>query len=232
MKTALFNLLALLALLASGHGQLSLGSLDIPPTGSLEASPRLVRAGTFPNLDWEINHPEVIDVVTIPPTNEIIPKSDLTMKVRVLGSAVSDSRRYYDTQLWYKINGGWNWSFLFQGQHLEVDPGEVVLSRVVEENDVIQFGGRYYNRYWQTFFYSGTDTPNVLALKNGEAVPETHAPSYYQSTVESFLAPYLDENRRISIGPRDVILLFELTHTDTTHWGFDMQDLVVLVTFE
>ncbi|MEM9081322.1 MAG: hypothetical protein AAGC74_11595, partial [Verrucomicrobiota bacterium] len=208
-------------------------SLDVPPTGSLEASPRLVRAGTFPNLNWEINHPEVIDVVEIPPTNEIIPKQDLTMKVRVLGSAVSDGRNYYDTQLWYKVNGGWNWGFLFQGKHLEVDPGVVVLERSVDEGDTIQFGGRYLNRYWwHTFFYSGSNTPNLLALKNGEEVPETHAPSYHQATVESFLSPYLDEERRISIGPRDVILLFELTHTDTTHWGFDMQDLVVLVTFE
>jgi hypothetical protein len=38
--------------------------------------------------------------------------------------------------------------------------------------------------------------------------------------------------KTVKIGDRDLILLMELGQTNTTASGFDLQDLVVLVTFE
>ncbi|MEZ5434456.1 MAG: hypothetical protein R3F31_25480 [Verrucomicrobiales bacterium] len=62
--------------------------------------------------------------------------------------------------------------------------------------------------------------------------PPTTTPLYQQPTLESFLRPYLDDNGNIKIGPMDVIYLMELTHTDRNNGGFDLQDLVILVTFQ
>lgn len=53
-------------------------------------------------------------------------------------------------------------------------------------------------------------------------------------TLEDFIRPYLDGNGRVEIGPMDVIVFMELTHTDSqmSDPGYDMQDLVLLVTFK
>lgn len=58
-------------------------------------------------------------------------------------------------------------------------------------------------------------------------MPEYNAPS-----LESFLRPYLDAGGRVNIGPMDVIVFMELTHTDQADGGYDLQDMVLLVTFK
>jgi hypothetical protein len=54
---------------------------------------------------------------------------------------------------------------------------------------------------------------------------------HYAPTIESFIRPYLSEDGKIKIGPRDVLYLMELTHTNPNHSGFDLQDMALLVTF-
>ena len=49
--------------------------------------------------------------------------------------------------------------------------------------------------------------------------------------MEKFLKPYLDASKKVRIGPMDVIIFMELTHTSTADVGYDEQDLVLLVTF-
>ena len=50
-------------------------------------------------------------------------------------------------------------------------------------------------------------------------------------SLESFIKPYLDANGKVKIGPMDVIVFMELTHTNVNDPGYDLQDMVLLVTF-
>ena len=58
------------------------------------------------------------------------------------------------------------------------------------------------------------------------------SPAYEQGNIGSFLSSYVSEANTIQIGPRDMIYLFELASSDPTEWWFDMQDLVVIVTYD
>ena len=69
-------------------------------------------------------------------------------------------------------------------------------------------------------------------LKNGDRVPST-VPALNGNSIESFLKPYMNTSTKtVQIGDRDLILLMELGQTSPSSSGFDLQDLVVLVTFE
>jgi hypothetical protein len=48
---------------------------------------------------------------------------------------------------------------------------------------------------------------------------------------QGIIKPYLDASKKIRIGPMDVIVFMELTHTSLADVGYDEQDLVFLVTF-
>jgi hypothetical protein len=65
---------------------------------------------------------------------------------------------------------------------------------------------------------------------NGD-IPPSKIPDYNAPSLESFIRPYLDASGRVKIGPMDVIIFMELTHTDESNVGYDLQDLVFLVTF-
>jgi hypothetical protein len=69
-------------------------------------------------------------------------------------------------------------------------------------------------------------------LKDGDKVPQT-TPAFQQGKIETFLKPYLSlDGRTVRIGNRDLIILVELGQTNPANSGFDLQDLVLLVTFE
>jgi hypothetical protein len=55
-------------------------------------------------------------------------------------------------------------------------------------------------------------------------------PDYNVPSLESFLKPNLDSTKKVRIDPMDVIIM-ELTHTDQSHLGYDLQDLVLLCIF-
>ena len=92
------------------------------------------------------------------------------------------------------------------------------------------FAGQYYNSSWQTQYTSTGSTQNVRALVSGQTCPN-NIPDYNAPSLESFLKPYLDSQKKVKIGPMDVIIIMELTHTDQTNVGYDLQDLVMLLTF-
>ena len=212
------------------------------PVGSLTAFPTLVQTGTKPQLTWQIVHPEVVqDVVDIKPPGTLTPRQTLDMEVRVIGASVK--------RVWTNSQGRvtkWEWvptqglisydnsyySQIFFDTQDSVKPNKVVHKQVVAAGKPINFGGRYKVDYtWSSLFTSTNGTSNVVALANGDTPPTT-TPLYQQPTLESFLLPYLDSQGKIKIGPKDVIYLMELTHTDKNNAGFDLQDLVLLVTFK
>jgi hypothetical protein len=236
-------LLAVLLLIAFRPTESRAQSTDpAVPTGTLSAFPTVVQAGTFPTLTWGVTYPNVVsNIVTIVPPGTVTPKRTLEMKVRVIGASVKrvwlDSRgrvtdwEWVPTEALLSTNGG-SYSRIWYNTQNNVNPNTVVRTQNVFNNQPVRFGGRYLNSNgsWNTLFTSTSSGGNVVALVNGDTPPTT-TPLYQQPTIESFLLPYLDTAGNIKIGPKDVIFLFELTHTDPNDSGFDLQDLVLLCTF-
>ena len=206
------------------------------PVGSLTATPTVVQTGTRPTLTWSVTVPEAVDdIVDIEGPGTLVPNRDVTMDVRVLGAGVTvetNSKPYWSfvpTECLINVNGE-GYSRIFFGDNHSVNPDEVVYTKVVEEGEEINFGSRYYLNNWGPWFSTKNSTVNVVALKDGDTPPTT-TPMQYAPTIESFIRPYLSEDGTIRIGPRDILYLMELTHTNPDHSGFDLQDMAVLVTF-
>jgi hypothetical protein len=203
------------------------------PSGTLSATPKVVNPGVYPVLTWNITYPEtVIDVIDIEEPGVITPKEDLYMDIRVLGASVGTANGIWATvQGWVRADGSGNWQNFFSGKQPYVDPTKIYFTKLVRKNRVNHFGGRHYWYGWKTFYNTtSSSTNNVRALVKGDSPPH-YAGGYDQQDAEAFLLPYIDSDGKIDIGPMDVIYLFETTHTDTSSHGFDMQDLVLLVTF-
>lgn len=241
MKQRLLIILTGAISLLSASDSFAQSQEPLIPTGSLSAYPTFVQAGTHPTITWNVEIPaSVSDVVTITPPGTITPKKTLTMKVRVLGASVkrvwTNSRgqvtkwEWVPTEGLMRYNNG-SYSRIFYNTQNNVNPNTVVKSQKVYANNSINFGGRYNdNGSWTTMYTSTNSQHNVVALKDGDTPPTT-TPLYQQPTIESFLLPYLDSDGNIDLGPRDIIYLMELTHTNRNDDGFDLQDLALLVTF-
>jgi len=209
------------------------------PVGTLDAFPVKVQAGTKPTLDWDTTLPEeIIDVIDIIPPGRIDPEEDLNMEIRVLGASYQigwnrgqpvwgtvDSR--------VRVGSGSSFQQLWYGKQDSINPTNVYFSSSVDEGQTIDIAARCHNgsswRDWRATHWGFTN--NVTALANGDTPPSS-VPAFSQGNIEDYLAPYLDENGNVNIGPLDVIYLIELGQTDTNASGFDMQDLVLLITFE
>ena len=77
---------------------------------------------------------------------------------------------------------------------------------------------------------SDTDSPYVLALRNGDAVPSI-PPYMNQRDISDIIREYIDPtDNTIELFDDEVIYLFELGVTDLNSPAADFQDLVVLVT--
>jgi hypothetical protein len=213
----------------------------VMPVGSLSAFPTIVQAGTHPKLTWNVTLPAaVLDIVNIVPPGTMVAKVPQFMDVRILGASVKavwtnsagqiTQWQWVPTELLFSFNGG-SFNRLFYNTHNNVNPNTILHTQTVQPGNTMNFGGRFFfNNAWSAMRTS-TNSPNtVIALKDGDLPPVTD-PLYGQPSIESFLLPYLEPDGRLNLGPRDVIYLMELTHTDTSHSGFDLQDLVVLCTF-
>ncbi len=221
-----------------------MASASDTPTGNIDADSDLVVAGTFPRLDWNITYPEDITTfITITPPGLIVPKSDLTMQVRCLAADVQERREYWNGWRWvvsyrhirvsgYGRRNSNGWRLLFNNTQPYVNPSAIVWQEELEEDDTVKFAAKanYSGGNW---YYSGESDPNVVLLKNGD-YPPSYATWDTQSTLGTHIAPYLDDSGAVSIGPRDVIVAFELTHSMApgSGGGGDMQDMIFLLTFQ
>ena len=205
------------------------------PTGTLTVNRDLLRVGTKSQLTWDIDYPApaVTSVIDIVPPNIIKPKKDLTMKVRVLGASFQESIiSFLPVEVMMSKNNA-SWTRVFYGLQSLVLPNLVVSSTSVKKGDTINIGGRgYRDGSWLSLYNTAQTTKNLVMLKNGDRVP-VEVPALNGTSIESFLKPYMDSTtKKVKIGDRDLILLMELGQTDPNNSGFDLQDLVVLVTFE
>ncbi|MCU0797507.1 MAG: hypothetical protein MUF31_16425 [Akkermansiaceae bacterium] len=243
MKTSHPRLVRVFAALAFGFiaTQGSALANSNVPTGWITASPGVVKVGALPTLKWEIQYPtEVTNHVTIIPPGSVQPTSDLRMDIRVLGAGVTSSRSdgsnmsFVHTECYFSYNNG-SWARIFAGTNDNVNQSTIVRSQDVVAGSSLRFGGRFWNtnNQWSTFYTSNNGTQNVRVLKNGDSVPTTYNIAN-SPTLEQFIRPYLDAGGKVRIGPMDLIVMMELTHTDNqrNNQGYDLQDMVLLVTFK
>ncbi|MEP4076954.1 hypothetical protein [Haloferula sp.] len=222
----LLGIFGLLATATAAHAQ----SDDIPH-GTLNVDRNMVRAGVNSQLDWNIEYPTgITEIVEIETPNRIIPKKNVTMKVRVLGVAFQSGRTLLPLDAYWSKNNG-SWSNFFYGTGPDVSPSKVLLEEEVEKGDYIDFGARGWSKDWLPFHHTRESDQYVIVLKNGDKAPD-YAPAYDQGSVTSFLKPYIDAGGRVTIGERDLIVLWEASTAKPGSTYFDMQDLVILLTFE
>lgn len=218
-------IIGLLACLCSLH---TAQALEIP-TGKLNVDRTLVRVGTRSQLDWEINYPS-----TPPVGVDLVPTTKVKMRVRTLGVAFQSGSTLLP------FEGGWSknntaWTTFFRGTAPTVVPTKVLVETTVEKGDQIKFRARGASNAtgssWFGYHQTNNSDKYAVVLKNGDR-PPSYAPAYNQGNIKSFLSPYLDSTGKIKIGEHDLIILWEGSTAAPGTTYFDMQDLVVLVSFE
>lgn len=214
--------------------------LPVIPVGWIDAYPTIVKTGTHPQVRWGINLPsQVPDVVDIVDGGTIVSKEPVCIECRMLGNGVTvhysdGSWQYVNAEAQISLNGG-AYQPVFYGNNNAINPNTIVWTvDELQKNQTVRFGGRYnWKDSWGPTYRSNDGTKNVRLLVNGET-PPTVQPMHGAPSLEDFVRPYLDPNGRVNIGPMDVIVFMELTHTDSqqNHQGYDLQDIVMLCTLK
>jgi len=231
--TALSSTVLVIAALASPQAL----AQSVNPIGTLTASPNLVPAGTRPTLTWSVTYPvSVMDYVTIKIPGGITPKQNLVCDVRIIGASVTtqDAKGktvYLETLGQILCNGASTWSTIFDGLNTDtrIQTQAIVKSFTATANQPINFGGYYINKV-KSFAYTSQIGDNVRFQVNGDT-PPSNLPGCNDASLNSFLKPYLNASGKVQIGPMDVIIFMELTTNNKATLGYDLQDLVFLVTF-
>jgi hypothetical protein len=208
------------------------------PFGKLSAFPTMVQSGTKPDLTWNISYPlTVADCVTISSQGNITPNRNLLCDVRVIGAGgttVDDKGRlvHVETVAQIRYNAASSWLKIFEGTNNDalVQQQAIVKSFTATMNQPVDFGGYYINNGVKSLTYSSLSGDHVRSQVNGDT-PPSNIPNYNSPSLASFIKPYLDASGKVKIGPMDVIVFMELTHTNKSSPGYDLQDLVLLVTF-
>lgn len=224
----------------SGIGEGSVEGRTIPsePIGWLSVQSNMVRVGNMPMLTWNITHPSIVeDYVTICPPSTIRVNYDIQCNILILGTGVTTVDRnkklvYMPTEAQVNYNDrGYNQIFFGINRNI---PRTIVWSKTMHKNDTLSFGGRYrYNNNWSSGYNSSDGSRNIRSMVAGDTPPSI-IPSHNAPSLESFLRPYLNASGKVDIGPMDVIVFMELTHgpMEISNSGYDLQDMVLLVTFE
>ncbi|RYD22560.1 MAG: hypothetical protein EOP88_07635 [Verrucomicrobiaceae bacterium] len=239
------------------HAQTSAPQAPAPTglTASLDVDP-MVPAGQRTPLSWSINYPSVIKkyVNIVPPGGSggsgpgtITPTTNLYADVRIIGQGVTVTTNntgytFVPTEAAMSINNSSTFTRIFYGTNPQINPGSVTnlssyfgstyANNMIQTGKPVRFAGRYYyDGAWGTQYKSNSGD-NVRFLVNGDT-PPSNVPQYNAPSLESFLRPYLDTTGKVKIGPMDVIVFMELTHSSSqkSDPGYDLQDLVLLVTF-
>ncbi|MEM9079695.1 MAG: hypothetical protein AAGC74_03280 [Verrucomicrobiota bacterium] len=205
------------------------------PTGSLVAVEEFVVAGQKANLDWSIKYPAKVD----PEGN---PTTDSTMEIRLIGAAVGYTS---GITLDASLNGEMKRFYNGYGElhpSYDITPGEIVASVDTKAGTDVEFhvyhwkdNPHYDNRITKNNGWVSTNHPDqqkqFIKLLDGDTVPDYHR-NGAQSKIEELIDQYLDEDGRVSIGDNSVIITFEVYTENPNSGGFDMQDVIVLVTYK
>ncbi|HEY1120053.1 MAG TPA: hypothetical protein VGE67_00570, partial [Haloferula sp.] len=140
--------------------------------------------------------------------------------------------KYLPVEVLWSLNGS-TWSRLFYGIQSSVNPSKPVLETTVPSGSAINFSGRgWRDSAWLPLYSTAVSTPNLVVLKNGDQAPSA-VTALSGGVIASYLSPYMDPvTKTMKIGDRDLIVLVEVGQTSSSTSGFDLQDLVILVTFD
>ena len=193
------------------------------PIGTISSRQAHVVSGANADLDWQISYPV-----------HSFNQTDSEVKVRFITCAIGPRWRI---QFGTRLEGGSYNEFYhgFSEEHpsYSLTPGTVVSRTFLSAGEEIEFLVKHERSQVPGKWVSSADPSLehlIIELKNGDAVPDV-APVSGQRSVADILAPY-SEDGKITIGDNEKILLFELFTTDVEHFGFDLQDLVLLVSHE
>ena len=193
------------------------------PTGSLTVDRTLVRVGTRSQLGWQIAYPNK--------EPRLDPTYKCKMRVRNLGVAFQSGSTLLPCEASWSKNGS-AYTRFFYGTGPSVIPTNVLIDTTLNIGDKVTFSGRGWSgSAWFPSHATNTGDQYAVVLKNGDSAP-SYAPAYNQASAKSFLAPYIDGSGKIKIGPNDLIVLWECSTAAPGTTYFDMQDIVLLVTFE
>ena len=230
------------------------------PTGKLDVDRTLVRVGSHSKLDWEIKYPVgVTKLRSIKPltmrvrvlgssfqTNKTnngngnnLDGVDSSNAANIKKGIVDPSGTYDDerrlgkaaplpVEVMWSLNNS-SWTRLFYGTTRDVNASTVVLNTIVKPTDIVSFGAHgYRDGAWLPFYNTASLSSNIVVLENGATVP----PIIQRSFTENILKPYLAADNTVRIGTQDLIIMMELGQTNPIYADFNLQDLILLVTFE
>lgn len=228
----------------------SASAADIP-TGKLNVDRTLVRVGSRSQLDWQIRYP--VGVTTLTMRVRVVGASfqvhrsnkgggnnfdrvdaDNPKTGSVDPTGTPDDEKKFGKAIPLPVEVMWNlnnssWVRIFHGTSATLNPTTIVVNTTVNPTDVVSFGARgFRDGGWLPFYSTASPTPNVVVLENGAPLP----PTIQQTFIDSTLKPYIAADNTVRIGTRDRIVLIELGQTNPIYADFNLQDLVLLVTYE
>lgn len=232
IPTRSFAVVALATSLAAAepHGipYMSLGNLD---------TSLVTNTVDRPTLDWAIEHPKTLgDIVSVNPTSgSLTTLTALRVRMNVVGIARNSLSLRDAASLWVILGSGNPWNEVFQESIQTLQIQHPVLNTTVPASTTIDLGGRILTtkvgEAWSPFRSTGTADTRVAVRRNGEVapLPVHHAARHFLSAFLSY-----DETGipTLKLGPMDALVFFELSASDPEENDFDLQDLVVLVSFE
>lgn len=194
---------------------------------------KYVRQDVKPTITWDLTLKETIeDIIERRSDGKLQLLKDSTITVTVLGTGVTsgsgDDYTSYTTKGEIQVGSG-DWITVHEGNENGVVPGKVVYTADIEEGQTIGFRAAYYNKKWKNTRYESSD--EILTLINGEIIPTNKPSNEAVSSAEDFLKPLMNDDSTISIGDLDIIYVCELTHSDESDSGYDLQDLIIHVSF-
>jgi len=198
------------------------------PVGSLSVNQGTVREGVKPVVSWNIDFPSTVEeVIDIDPDDdEITTKTKLRAEVSIIGVGITDQYgTEYPSKTWLHFSSS-GWTHLFTGTGSQVNPTTLYADRILQQGERIRFASRV-NLSGYNFYYNESD--NVTVLKNGD-LPPSVAGGHDQASIADYLGPYIKDGK-LSLGPMDIIYAAELTHSDPSDRGYDIQDTIVLIRF-
>ncbi len=236
-------------------------TLPIGLSGEISANPDVVSVNQKTKLSWKINYPSVVKtyVDIVPPGGSggsgpgtITLKEKLGVDIRMIGQGVvtaaytKNSKRIImvPTEGSMSINSESDNSFapIFFGINTDINPADIrdlssvfgnnYKNNIIQSGKILRFSGRYIRSGQWSNRYKSNAGDNVRFLVHGD-IPPNNIPKHGSPSLESFLRPYLDTTGKVKIGPMDVIIFMELTHTSAqkSDKGYDLQDLILLATF-
>lgn len=204
------------------------GEDPLVPVGTLNVNQNTVREGVSPQLSWEIDYPSAVTtVIDIEPDDDIVTKCKLRVQVYVIGVGITDqSGREYPAKSYIHYSSS-GWQHIYTGVGSDVNPTRIYDDRIVNAGERIRFCAKL-NQSGYDYYYNPSD--NIEVLMDGDSPPNNAAGYQHQTSASEYMRPYI-KNGKLALGPLDIIYAAELTHSDPNHYGFDLQDTIILVRF-